>query len=735
MPVLHRVLSPIVQVREEESITLFLMFLYSFLAMTAYTIIKPLATGTFIAALGAENIPLMILVAGPLIAVIMQVYTAAISKLPQRWIIQATQAGILLLLVAFSFIFQWGSGGLSASAMYLFRLILGVLLLSQFWTLANDIYDARQAKRFFGFIGGGSALGGLTASFLVQQTVEQLGFNNLLLVSATLVACCMALATAILRRTKAATLTDVAASGKEMGVGSTEAFRMLRESKHLQVIAVVIGLASMGASLIETQLNLAVEEFAGAGEASGISALLATVQLYTSVAGFLIQVFLTSAIHRHLGIGIALLLLPISLGGTAVAILISGALWSSMLARILDASLRYSADKTTREILFMPLPTDLKYQAKPFVDVTVVRVSQSVINILILVLIKEWGFALGWPQLSLVSLIVLVLWVYMAVKARQGYLAAFRRSLEERDVKPSDMRLDVSDSSTVETLVEELAHPDEERVLYAIDVLESLGKQNLVTPLLLHHSSTAVRARALAALGATRPAIAEQWVPVIQDMIKDENTDVRAGAIGALAHINNEDATAFARTLLSDDDPRIVATAAVALSQSGVHEDEEAADRALSALAPATTEGDAQVRQDLAAAIRHVGGADCRHLLIPLLHDTDPGVAAEAMRSVRALASSDHLFTPTLIALLGNRELKSDARETLVGYGSSVVPMLGHFMQETEENIWVRRHIPATLARIPCQESMDVLMTGLTESDGFLQYKSLAAKCFLRFLA
>ncbi len=727
MPVLHRLLSPIVQVREEESITLFLMFLYSFLAMTAYTIIKPLATGTFIATLGAENIPIMILVAGPLIAVIMQVYTAAISKLPQRWVIQATQAGILLLLVSFSFIFQWGSGGLSASAMYLFRLILGVLLLSQFWTLANDIYDARQAKRFFGFIGGGSALGGLTASFLVQQTVEQLGFNNLLLVSATLVACCMALATAILRRTKAATLTDVSASGKETGVGGTEAFRMLRESKHLQVIAVVIGLASMGASLIETQLNLAVEEFAGAGEASGISALLATVQLYTSVAGFLIQVFLTSAIHRHLGIGIALLLLPISLGGTAVAILISGALWSSMLARILDASLRYSADKTTREILFMPLPTDLKYQAKPFVDVTVVRVSQSAINILILVLIKEWGFALGWPQLSIVSLIVLVLWVYMAVKARQGYLAAFRRSLEERDVKPSDMRLDVSDSSTVETLVEELAHPDEERVLYAIDVLESLGKQNLVTPLLLHHSSTAVRARALAALGATRPAIAEQWVPVIQDMIKDENTDVRAGAIGALAHINNEDATAFARTLLSDDDPRIVATAAVALSQSGVHEDEEAADRALSALAPATTEGDARVRQDLAAAIRHVGGDDCRHLLIPLLHDTDPGVAAEAMRSVRALASSDHLFTPTLIALLGNRELKSDARETLVGYGSSVVPMLGHFMQETEENIWVRRHIPATLARIPCQESMDVLMTGLTESDGFLQYKSLAA--------
>ena len=39
-------------------------------------------------------------------------------------------------------------------------LMLGILLISQFWTLANDIYDPRQAKRLFGFIGGGASLGG-----------------------------------------------------------------------------------------------------------------------------------------------------------------------------------------------------------------------------------------------------------------------------------------------------------------------------------------------------------------------------------------------------------------------------------------------------------------------------------------------------------------------------------------------------------------------------------------------
>ena len=165
MAAVHRLLSPVVQVREEKSTTLLLMFLYSFLAMTAYNILKPLATGTFIAVHGAENLPIMILVAGPLIAVIMQGYTAVAARLPQRWVIQITQAGIVALLVAFSVIFRVGDGWWSAIGVYLFRLILGVLLISQFWTLANDVYDPRQAKRFFGFIGGGAALGGLTASF------------------------------------------------------------------------------------------------------------------------------------------------------------------------------------------------------------------------------------------------------------------------------------------------------------------------------------------------------------------------------------------------------------------------------------------------------------------------------------------------------------------------------------------------------------------------------------------
>ena len=52
-------------------------------------------------------------------------------------------------------------------------------------------------------------------------------------------------------------------------------------------------------------------------------------------------------------------------------------LWAPGLARMLDTSLRYTVDKTSREVLFLPLPTELKYRAKPFVDVTMDRLAKG----------------------------------------------------------------------------------------------------------------------------------------------------------------------------------------------------------------------------------------------------------------------------------------------------------------------------------------------------------------------
>ena len=720
---LHRVLAPLVELRKEEGLTALMMFAYSFLAMTAYNAIKPLTRSKFISDLGADNLPYVLLAAGFIIGVLMTGYAWLMARLPRRWGLPITQAGMAGLLIAFWFLFGLGATWVSV-AFYLAGLVLGVLLISQFWTLANIVYDPRQAKRLFGFIGGGAPLGGVAGSALAANA-DRIGSVNLLLPSAALMALCAVLVGYIVARERVE--ADAGAAVKEeKGLRAGEAFALLRQSQHLQIIALVISFASIGAAIIEQQLNMAAQASKGA-DTDAITAFLAQVGLWMSAIGFVIQVWLTSRIHRYLGIGFALLVLPVSLGSTALVMLLNGALWAPALARVLDQSLRYTVDKTTREILFLPLPGELKLKAKTFVDVTVDRGAKAGGALLLLILVKPWGLNLDWQRLSYASLTMVALWVAMSIRAKRGYLAAFRQSIARRDLAPAEMRLNAADLSTIETLVQELANPDADRVIYAIDVLESLDKRNLVTPLLLYHESPRVRARALSALAAARSDIARKWTPNIRRLLADPDSVVSARAIVALAAISNEDAATLARPMLDDADPRIRATAAVALAGSTEPGEAELAEATLASIISDASEATRRARRDIAAAIRHGSDPRLRRLLIPLLYDPAPDVADEAMESVRAAGTGDFLFVPTLVALLRHRRLKGSARAVLVSYGPAVVDALAHFMRDREEDIWVRRHIPATLALIPGQKTVDVLGSALDEPDGFLRYKVIAA--------
>src|SRR5688572_9298309 len=198
---LQRVLSSIVDLRREESLTAVLMFAYSFLAMAGYNIVKPATRSQVINSLGADNIPYVQLVAGLIMGFVIQGYTSAMRLLPRRWVFAATQGVMVALLLVFWTLFKTGSDWVSV-AFYLWGVLAGSLLISQFWSLANDIYDARQAKRLFGFIGGGASLGGIVGAGLAGQYARAIGTNNLLLVAAVFLSVCGVTVWAIAAREK-----------------------------------------------------------------------------------------------------------------------------------------------------------------------------------------------------------------------------------------------------------------------------------------------------------------------------------------------------------------------------------------------------------------------------------------------------------------------------------------------------------------------------------------------------
>src|SRR5688572_12616202 len=100
---LQRFLAPFVDVRREEAFTAALMFVYSFLAMTAYNIIQPLTRSKVIQSLGAVNVPWVILGSGLIISLLMLGYTRVVSTLPRRWALPITQAAMAVAMLGFWF--------------------------------------------------------------------------------------------------------------------------------------------------------------------------------------------------------------------------------------------------------------------------------------------------------------------------------------------------------------------------------------------------------------------------------------------------------------------------------------------------------------------------------------------------------------------------------------------------------------------------------------------------------
>lgn len=715
---IRRLLRPIVELRERETTLTVLMFSYSFLAMAGYNIIKPATRSKFIASLGAENLPYVMLIAGLLMGVIMQQYGRMVSRLPRRWMFPGTQAALVGLLLVFWALFKTDQPWVSA-AFYFWGLLLGIFLISQFWSLANDVYDARQAKRLFGFIGGGASLGGTAGAALTVWLAQPLGTDDLLLVSAGVLAVGTGVSWYLTHRTDAGN-RSAAVAVPEAQVGGKEALHLLRESRHLRLIALIIGFAAMGAVILEQQLNMATEAFI-AGE-DAVTSFLASITLYISAIAFVVQIWLTGRIHRFLGVGFALLVLPVSLAVTSSLILLFPVVWIAAIARVQDSSLRYTLDKTSREILFVPLPADLKHKAKPFVDVAVDRLmGKGLASILLLLLLKVFDFE--WYQLSYVSLAMVGAWIVMAVQAKREYIAGFRRRLAQGSLTSDELVLLSADLSTVEILVGELASQDEQRVLHAIDLLEFLGQPHFVTPLLLQHRAGSVRARTLRVLASAPSKAGEEWLPAVESCLADGLPEVRAAALAALGAIKGS-APDVMRAHLADPDPEIVAMAARTLAESGRHDDVDASLHVLSRLIDDSRD---TARAAVARALGDSLQPALRRLLVPLLLDGREEVARVAIASARRVTDTDRIFLPILVSLLARRRLKQAARAALATYGPDALPVLGHFLQDADEAPWTRRHLPVTIARIPCQESVDLLLTVLNDADQFVRFKAMVA--------
>lgn len=418
---LARWLRRLTGVARGETAPVLLMGSYGFLAMASYYLIKPARNSVFVERVGAGNLPYVYIVTAAVVTVAIYFYSRHVERLDQRRLLLATFGFLTAGLVFFWWLLSRDTSFWSSGAFYVWGKLYPLLLVSQFWLVGNLVFTTRQARRLFAVVGMGLILGGIAGSVLTGALATVLGTEPLLLVAAGVLLACALICSLLFPRIRAATAPGAILSEELSG----DAVRLLLRSSHLRTVALILGLTIVVSTLLDWQLNRAVE--LSVATEDEMTRFWGFFYMAVNVASVTVQAVLTGLVLRRWGVGAAVLVLPVGLLVAAVGVVAAPVLLAVALAKGASDTLRYSLDQSSREVLFLPVSTTTKYKVKPLVDLAVYRGGTGVGGLILLVAVQGLGF--GIREVAVLAGGLALLWVAAAIRVRREYVASLVSSM------------------------------------------------------------------------------------------------------------------------------------------------------------------------------------------------------------------------------------------------------------------------------------------------------------------
>ncbi len=388
----YRFLRLFTDIRQGEAPKAFLLALNVFLILMAYYIIKPVRDALIL----TGNSPEMKSYLGAAQAVLFIFVIKAFSRLSSRvarhvlitWVTLFFVSNLILFCLSNAAHVSLRSIGI---VFYIWIGIFNMLVVSQFWGFANDLYVEDTGKRLFPLIWLGGTLGAPLGSKVNSWLVKPLGVFPLMLVCAGILLVCILLAVFIHKRDVRNARREAAGPGPRPAAVSIQeqplkpggGFRLVFESRYLLLVALVIGLYNFinanGEYMIGRVISRIADNTIQTGAAGGldkaqvVDGFFAEYQFLTSILTIVIQLFLVSRIFKWVGIAGALIVLPvISFGGYGL-ITFGATLGLLKWVKSVENGTDYSLMNTTKAALFLKTSREEKYKAKAAIDTFFVR--------------------------------------------------------------------------------------------------------------------------------------------------------------------------------------------------------------------------------------------------------------------------------------------------------------------------------------------------------------------------
>lgn len=418
--------NPFLQLSREELPLALAMFAQFFLVITCFWILKPLKKGMFIQfydqgsffLLGLEftasQAELLAKVLNMAVAFAAVVVFSYLSRVLRRQRLSYVFSGFFILCYAlFAFWLQAPSAP-GVWSFYLFGDLFSTLMVATFFAFLNDSVTPGLAKRMYGLVGLGGVCGGVFGATFVSARVAMFPFQAWLWICTGMTVLLVIAAWYAGRRVQSqgleAPVTEPAPE-RSAGNAATEGARLVFSSRYLLSIVAIVGLYEVISTILDFQFTTTVSHFLDGPDIGRHFALVFSITNWVSL---LVQLFLTSYIMTRFGLGVALLVLPVTVALGSTSFMLFPVLWAGSLLNTADNGFSYSINQSAKEALYVPTSPAEKYRAKAFIDMFVQRFAKAVAVLISLGITFVFTDFSSLRYLSLITLALLVVWVVAA---------------------------------------------------------------------------------------------------------------------------------------------------------------------------------------------------------------------------------------------------------------------------------------------------------------------------------
>jgi len=436
--VLHRLAG----VREHEVRPTVLAFLYFFLLLGGYFVLRPLREEMGVAG-GVRNLPHLFLFTLAATALLTPLFGWCVQRFARHRMMTISYRFFAVQLLAFYGLTHMLDGEADiwlGRVFYVWLSVFNMFVVSVFWAFISDGFGTRQSRRLYGFIAAGGTTGALFGSLITANFADVIGRSHLLLVAWLL----LEGAVFVMRRLHDAfeimqadmnhrDVTEIAAEreaeraawsgplgGALNGIGQTF------KSPFLLALCSFFLLYPYCSTILYFQQAEIVDALGFTRDR--IASTFGWIDAATQATTLILQLFVTGRFMRRLGVAASLVLLPVltAIGfaflGVAPVILVV------VLFQMVRRAANYALVRPARETLFTMVAREERFKAKGFIDTFVYRGGDAIGSVAYQLMSNTLGLAVG--SIALLSLPVTALWGVVAVwvgrqhGAREEELAA-----------------------------------------------------------------------------------------------------------------------------------------------------------------------------------------------------------------------------------------------------------------------------------------------------------------------